>query len=133
MPAEPRALRRARTLIGTPFRLHGRDRAHGIDCVGLVAVSHNCPDLAPTGYTMRNSENARWLALLDKDLCRRAGAMRPGDLVMMIAGPAQLHLGIFSGNGLIHADAGLRRVVETPGPLRWPVIGIWSGRRRRAR
>ncbi len=27
----------ALNLIGTPFRLHGRDPATGLDCVGLVA------------------------------------------------------------------------------------------------
>ena len=26
-------------LVGSPFRLQGRDPAHGLDCIGLVLVS----------------------------------------------------------------------------------------------
>ena len=29
------------------------------------------------------------------------------------------------GGGIIHADAMLRRVVERPGPVPWPVLGRW--------
>ena len=31
--------RAAGDLVGTPFRLQGRDRAHGLDCIGLVLAS----------------------------------------------------------------------------------------------
>ena len=48
-----------------------------------------------------------------------------GDLLMMRTGPGQLHLGIWTGAGLVHADAGLRRVVERPGAPPWPVLGCW--------
>jgi hypothetical protein len=46
----------ALNLIGTPFRLHGRDPARGLDCVGLVAEAmrragfHPVP---PGGYGLR--------------------------------------------------------------------------------
>jgi hypothetical protein len=42
-------------------------------------------------------------------------------------GPGQLHLGVWTGSGLIHADVGLGRVVERPGAVAWPVLGIWRG------
>ena len=35
-------------LVGTPFRLQGRDCAHGLDCIGLVLVS-----LARIGVELR--------------------------------------------------------------------------------
>jgi hypothetical protein len=37
----------------------------------------------------------------------------------------QLHLGIWTGGGIVHADARLGRVVERPGMPPWPVIGAW--------
>jgi hypothetical protein len=51
--------------------------------------------------------------------------MGAGDVLVMNAGPGQLHLGLWSGTGLIHGDAGLRRVVERPGAPPWPVTGLW--------
>jgi hypothetical protein len=56
---------------------------------------------------------------------RRRHTLKPGDILLLNAGPAQLHLGIWTGAGLIHADAALRRVVETPGLPRWPILSIW--------
>jgi len=51
-----------------------------------------------------------------------------GDLVVMRAGPGQWHLGVWTGDGLVHADAGLRRVVERPGAVPWPVVSVWRPR-----
>jgi hypothetical protein len=42
-----------------------------------------------------------------------------------MAGPAQLHLAILTGRGFIHADARLRRVVETPGRPDPAPIMVW--------
>ena len=49
-----------------------------------------------------------------------------GDLVLLKSGPAQCHLVIMTEAGFVHADAGVGRVVETPGPLPSPVIAIWE-------
>lgn len=37
----------------------------------------------------------------------------------------QLHLAIHCGASFVHADAQLRRVVETPGEPRWPIIAAF--------
>lgn len=125
-----RAVARARALIGVRFALHGRT-PDGVDCVGLVAHAHQCADRAPTDYDLRTSRNDHWIGVLDQIL-RRAKRIVPraGDVLLMQAGPAQLHLGIWTGAALIHGHASLRRVVETPGLPVWPVIGIWHARRR---
>lgn len=117
---------RARKLLGTPFRLHGRDPISGVDCAGLVALLYGRIEGVPNGYALRNDEGARWLLELDAHFARRPDAHAcAGDIVLMQAGPAQFHIGIWTGDGLIHADARLRKVVETPGPIAWPVLGVW--------
>ena len=115
---------RARALIGVRFRAQGRSAATGLDCVGLAAAAVGARDV-PRDYALRGASPRRLAAGLASAGLRLTEAMRPGDLLAMLAGPGQLHLGIYSGTGLIHGDAGLRRVVERPGPPPWPVIGIW--------
>ena len=66
-----------------------------------------------------------WAAVLDGFAVRRIGAAVAGDIMLLHAGAAQLHLGLWSGTSLIHADTGLRRVVELPGWPLWPVLGVW--------
>jgi murein DD-endopeptidase / murein LD-carboxypeptidase len=125
MPADL-AVCRARALLGTRFRLHGRDPETGLDCVGLVALAHDLRGDVPNGYALRNSDAGRWCHIVDQFACRRApGALHPGDILMLHAGPAQLHLGIWAGASLIHADARLDRIVELPGPLPWITHQAW--------
>jgi murein DD-endopeptidase / murein LD-carboxypeptidase len=128
MPAEPdqghRYVDRARALLGVPFRLYGRDE-HGLDCVGLIALVFDQMHEAPNGYRLRNTLVLRWEALLDRLFVRRSGRPCPGDIIFCTAGPAQYHLGIWTGHSFIHADAGLGRVVETPGPVAWPIRALW--------
>ncbi len=78
----------------------------------------------PTGYPLRGGDPVRWRGAIDARL-RRVTDRRAGDLLMMRSGPGQVHLGIWTGGSLIHADAGLGRVVERPGEPPWPVTGMW--------
>ena len=121
-PATP--LDRACFAVGTRFRLHGRDVESGLDCVGLIAFAYDRAD-APTGYSLRGGTGDGWAALLDGFTVRRICAVEAGDIMLLYAGPAQFHLGLWTGTSLIHADAGLRRVVELPGWPVWPVVGVW--------
>ena len=113
---------RARALVGTRFRLHGRD-AHGVDCIGLAAHAWSLD--APTGYALRGDARERLEREVEALGFRRTANLQTG-LLVLDAGPAQLHLGVWTGATLIHADAGLRRVVETPGRPRWPVLSMWT-------
>ena len=108
--------------VGTRFRLHGRG-AEGLDCVGLVALALRAGGYSgavPSGYSLRGGD---W-GLLDRVLVRVAEA-EPGDVLLMAVGPGQIHLGIRTAGGFVHADSGLRRVVERPGLPPWPLIGVW--------
>ena len=50
---------------------------------------------------------------------------RAGDVLLVEAGPGQHHFLVLVEEGFVHADAGLGRVVETPGAVPWPVIAAW--------
>ncbi|MEK9209909.1 peptidoglycan endopeptidase [Sphingomonas sp. 2378] len=113
----------ARALVGVRFRLHGRDPVHGLDCVGLVAAATGRD--APTGYGWRSGDAGPVSALLDAQFPR--GEDAPGAVMLLRAGPGQLHLAIRVSDGIVHADAGLRRVAWRPGAPPWPVLGYWKG------
>lgn len=115
---------RARALIGVRFRPQGRSAAGGLDCIGLVAMATGVADV-PRGYALRGGNMATLAGELRAAGFRPCGTSAPGDLMALRAGPEQLHLGIWTGGGLVHADAGLRRVVERPGEPPWPIIGVW--------
>ena len=128
MSAGERALAAARAAVGSRFRLHGREPASGLDCVGLVAIAVAAgagrKSAVPSGYPLRGGRVEAVIAMLDAALVRVVQA-RPGDVVLFAAGPGQLHLAIKSAGGVIHADAGLRRVVERPGEPPWRRLGAW--------
>lgn len=115
--------RAARSLIGARFRLHGRDPANGLDCVGLVAAATGVA--APTGYALRGGDPGLVARHLAAAGFHEAGTPAPGDVLLLRPGPGQLHLAIATRAGVVHADAGLRRIVERPGATEWEVIGIW--------
>lgn len=123
--------RAARTLVGTPFRLHGREPGVALDCVGVVlaaleALGRRAPEMRR--YALRNSDVTQLF-----DLAAPAGfrlrdraTEAPGDLVLLRPGPAQHHLAIDTGGArIVHAHAGLGRVVEGPRPAHWPIIHRW--------
>ncbi len=99
----------------------------GLDCVGLAAwalAGGGWQGDVPSGYRLRgNSE--RVSGLIDKFGLVPVANGRAGDVVLAASGPGQLHLAILTGDGFVHADAVLRRVVERPGAVPWPVIGYW--------
>jgi cell wall-associated NlpC family hydrolase len=111
----------ARTCLGAPFRLHGRDPATGLDCVGLVLWccrqgGLELPD--PPHYRLRNARLAPLLTHIDSALFGEPrDKERPGDVWCIGGGPGQLHLLIADGPGrFVHAHAGLRQVVRSPLP-----------------
>jgi cell wall-associated NlpC family hydrolase len=124
-PDEATVIAAARACVGTRFRLHGRSPETGLDCIGLAAVAYGRKRV-PTGYALRGGDPARVTAGIGTaGFVPAEGAPRPADLLLLRPGPHQLHLAILTDRGFIHADAGLRRVVEVPGPLPWPVLGRW--------
>jgi len=123
--AGERAAAAALALVGTRFRLHGRDPAHGLDCVGVAAVALAAAGhrvAVPSGYALRGGDVGQVTALLDPVLARGEGL---GALLLVRPGAGQLHLVVGVEGGVVHADAGLRRVVMRPGALAWPLVAAW--------
>lgn len=120
----------AETLVGSPFRLHGRSSEHGLDCVGLVAAAleasgHGLPPLPP--YALRNSRYDFVPVFAERcGLCPVSGPFQRGDLVMVVPGSGQRHLLIAAASmAFVHGHAGLRRVVRTPLRPDWPITHHW--------
>lgn len=120
----------ARNLVGTPFRLHGRDPLSGLDCIGVAEAAlraSGVPARLPNRYTLRSRDLP---ALSDitagLGLGVIKGPIEPGDVILLRPHPCQHHLAIATAPGrFVHAHAGLRRVVEGPIPADWTVIGHW--------
>ena len=125
------AVERARALIGTRFVAQGRD-VQGIDCVGLVVAAFAIDrSTIRDDYRMAGNHGAAIKAVAERWF-RRVSRRRlvPGDLLLMRPGAMQWHLAIWTGEGLIHADARRRMVVERPGTPEWPIIAALRARRR---
>lgn len=118
----------ARRAAGVRFRPHGRDPAYGLDCVGLAALAlreAGFGGFVPDDYPLRGGQPAQIVASVNESGLVPAADARAGDLLLCQSAAGQLHLAIDSGDGVIHADAAARCVVERPGPVPWPVIGRW--------
>lgn len=104
--------------VGVRFRLQGCDPATGFDCVGLVWAAYAAAGARlarPHGYPLRGWARERVEAgLADAGFGPVEDAARDGDVVLIAFAAGQFHLGLIGAASLIHAHAGLRRVVETP-------------------
>jgi hypothetical protein len=115
---------RARLYLGCAFRPQGREASTGFDCVGLVCAAHQI-DIhdVPRDYRSRGNRAERLLTYLGRFFFPvPTGGAAPGDVMLLQPRIGQLHLGILTDRGLIHADAKLRKVVETPRTSTWPVL-----------
>lgn len=120
----------ALTFVGCRFRLHGRDPATGLDCVGLVsaALAHSGRQpVPPTGYGLRNVSIHQWLPFAaTSGLMPTSDAIQTGDVLLIALGFAQHHLVIAVDPAcIVHAHAGLRRVVVQPREPAWQVRTQW--------
>ena len=121
---------RARALVGTRFRPQGRSPDTGLDCVGLALAVFGIPAEAVRRNYLLRGEHGRELKTQILRFFRRVttSARAPGDLVLSQLAADQLHLSIWTGGTFVHADARLRRVVETPGEPTWACAGTYRGR-----
>ena len=117
-------------LIGTPFRLHGRAAVSGLDCVGLVVAAlaaTGARPVAPSGYSLRNLTVNQWLHFAEQSgLAPSSGPVCAGDVLLIALNHCQHHLAIaVNDTSVIHAHAGLRRVVCQPFEPTWRIFAKW--------
>jgi lipoprotein Spr len=119
----------ARAGLGTRFRPQGRLIGVGLDCVGvaLLAAAGAGLQLGPVPPYALGGDHVDLLAATLRQLgLRRVRRSRPADLVEYALAPGHRHLALITDCGILHAHAGLGRVVEGPAPCDWPVMACWA-------
>lgn len=105
-------------MVGVAFRPQGHDPATGLDCVGLVWAAYAAagrPLVRPVDYPLRGWPRARIeTGLIAAGFASSGGAALAGDVALIAFDAGQFHLGLIGPASIVHAHAGLRRVVEAP-------------------
>jgi lipoprotein Spr len=122
---------RAQALVGTRFRPQGRGEG-GLDCVGVVLTTFGiAADEVRRNYSLRGDHLREARAEIVRHFRRIwKPQLQPGDVMFLNAGEEQLHLAIRTSRGFVHADARIRRVVETPGDPKWQLLEVYRKRAR---
>jgi cell wall-associated NlpC family hydrolase len=125
-----RAFAAAEAMLGVRFRLQGRDGRFGLDCVGLVWAAYAAAGvrlIAPADYPLRGWSAARVVRGLEASglsACDDEG-LAVGDVALLRLAAGQFHLGILGAGHVVHAHAGLRRVVAVPMDAAWRAAERW--------
>ena len=116
----------AQRCVGTSFRPQGRTLGLALDCLGVVIVAAAAAGvrLKVPSYALGGDHETALDAGLAAQGCERVAAM-PGDILVAAPTPGRRHLGIVTPRGVVHAHAGLGRVVEGPLDPAWTIIGAW--------
>lgn len=120
----------ARGCVGTRFRSQGRRPGLALDCVGVALVAAcaaGVADLATPAYTLSGDNEDRVEAVLQACGCQPLGSAppQPGDLIVVAPAPGRRHLAVVTDTGVVHAHAGLGRVVEAPVDPGWLPVSAW--------
>jgi hypothetical protein len=119
----------ALALIGTPFHDHGRHPPHGVDCIGVIEQCLNQAGfeiIAPSDYRRQGDHAKRIVAFFaDERFGKACDGPQTGDIAVAQITSRQFHFMIRVPQGWVHAHAGLGKVVQTPDPIDWPLLGIW--------
>lgn len=120
----------ARGCVGTRFRAQGRTVGLGLDCVGVALIAARAAGAAGQAvpaYTLSGDNEHRLDAVLAASGCVALGdeLPQPGDLVVVAPAAGRRHLAIVTDAGMVHAHAGLARVVESPADPGWLPVSAW--------
>ncbi|MCJ8191783.1 peptidoglycan endopeptidase [Sphingomicrobium aestuariivivum] len=117
---------RARSALGTPFKLQGREPGSGLDCLGLVIHAFRLDGgIFPQAYGWRQADACDFLAAAARDFfVIDAVFANSGDVLRFSQGLHRHHLAIATCNGVIHADARHRRVIERNGDPGLPLVAV---------
>lgn len=125
LPNADQVAGRALQSVGTPFRLYGRKIGVALDCAGVVSHALDLRD-PWFNYGLKGDYLDLMTSIANQiGLLQAEAGCREGDIVVADCGARQLHLLVRAQSGWVHAHAGLRRVVHTPGISPWPLIAAW--------
>jgi cell wall-associated NlpC family hydrolase len=105
--------------VGTRWHRNASLKRYGADCIGVVAGTALALGL-PVRYRSNYSQTpdgslrrelAEQCTLLDK--------LEPGAVLLMAFMPEPHHVGIYTGEGIVHAYAQVRRCVFSPWEKYW--------------
>lgn len=107
----------ARELLGFPFRHQGRAISGSTDCAGVichVAARNGIPHEDQTDYPMIPGGSRIESALDGQNHLVRVpvSSICPGDVLLMKFSGDPQHLGIYTGDNIIHAYESVGKVVE---------------------
>ena len=127
MPHRHDVIAEARSWIGTPWKHQGCVRGRACDCVGLIKgvarglglAGASVDTEAYRGYARLPNPETMLKGLAEHMIPIPAEAAGPGDVVLFRLGGQPQHLAILSDEGIIHAFAEARRVVEQRMPVAW--------------
>ena len=122
------AVEAARAAVGTRFRPQGRIPGLALDCVGLALVAGRAAGVVPAGlpaYALNGEHGDRLEQTLLALGCKPVAPALPGDLLVVAPTSRQRHLAVVTDAGVVHAHAGLGRVVEGPLDRAWVIVGAW--------
>lgn len=117
----------ARACVGTRFRAHGRAAGHGLDCVGvaLIAAQAAGVTIRPPAYRLGGDHEAILDGTIAACALRRILVPMPGDLLAVAPIAGRRHLAIVTHGCIVHAHAGLGRVVEGLLDPAWAIVAAW--------
>lgn len=117
----------ARACVGTCFRPQGRTPGLALDCVGVALVAARAAgvELDVPVYGLGGDREPRLDLALATSGLSAVDVGCAGDLLVVAPSDGRRHLGIITSRGIVHAHAGLGRVVEGPCDPAWPVVGAW--------
>lgn len=120
----------AEALVGSRFRLHGRDAVTGLDCIGVFAAALAAcgrPAALPNFYSLRMRAPPELGEIAQSaGFAPCTGAVLAGDVLLVRIGPCQFHLALaVDCETFVHAHAGLMRVVRSALPGDWLVVRHW--------
>lgn len=115
MPTPEAIITEARDWLGTPFIHQGRVKGVGVDCGGLlIGVARACGVEVPEPPAYSMSPDPGVIGYLLAMYCTpvRRTELAPADVLLFSFAGEPRHVGLATGNGVIHAWAKPGRVVE---------------------
>lgn len=116
----------ARACVGTRFRAQGRTPGLALDCVGVALAAARAAGAAPTtvpAYQLGGCNEIGIELYLVGAGCHAVDIAASGDLLVIAPAAGRRHLAVVTPAGVVHAHAGLGRVVEGPVDAGWTVTG----------